>query len=211
MTKKITALKVQKRNKERVNVYLDGEFTFGLAHIVATWLKVGQELSEDKINALLAKDDVEVALQKALNFLSYRPRSAKEVRQNLIKHKADENTIEVVVERLTRGGMLNDNNFAEMWVESRSTFKPRGRKALRIELRQKGITDDVIEESLAELDEGELAYRAASKQARKLKHLEWQDFRKKLYGYLARRGFNYDTISGIIPKVWEEHTTQNQL
>lgn len=205
--KTITGLKTQKRNKDRINVYLDDEFSFGVARIVGAWLKVGQDISDDKIKELLSKDEVEVALQKAINFISYRPRSAKEVSLRLKKYDASEDVIEEVIERLVRGGMLNDSNFAEMWVENRSTFKPRGRKALRVELRHKGITDEAIETSIADLDEDELAYRAAFKQARRLKHLEWQDFRKKLYGFLARRGFNYDVISGVVPKVWEEHTS----
>lgn len=205
--KTITGLKTQKRNKDRINVYLDDEFSFGVARIVGAWLKIGQEISDDKIKELLSKDEVEVALQKAINFISYRPRSAKEVSLRLKKYDASEDVIEEVIERLVRGGMLNDSNFAEMWVENRSTFKPRGRKALRVELRHKGITDEAIETSIANLDEDELAYRAAFKQARRLKHLEWQDFRKKLYGFLARRGFNYDVISGVVPKVWEEHTS----
>ena len=83
MAKKITALKLQKRNKDRVNVYLDDEFAFGLSRIVAAWLRTGQELTEEKIAELQAQDNVEVALQRALNFLSYRPRSEEEVRRNL--------------------------------------------------------------------------------------------------------------------------------
>ena len=90
---KITGLKVQKRNKDRVNVYLDGEYAFGISRIVAAWLRNGQELSEEKIAELKAQDNVEVALQRALNYLSYRPRSEQEVRQNLKKHKYHEGVI----------------------------------------------------------------------------------------------------------------------
>ena len=208
MIKKVTALKLQKRNKERVNVFLDGEFSFGLAKITAAWLKIGQELGEDKIKDLLSKDEVEVSFQRALNYLSYRPRAAREVRQNLKKHKASDEIIEEIISRLEQGGKLNDSNFAELWVENRSVFRPRGRHALRMELRQKGISDKIIEESLEDIDENDLAYRAAKKQARKYKTLEWQDFRKKMNGFLARRGFNYGIISIIIPQIWEEHSSQ---
>jgi regulatory protein len=208
MTKKITALKLQKRNKNRVSVYLDGEYAFGLAKIVAAWLQVGQELTTEKVQELKAKDGVEVALQRAINFLSYRPRSENEVRQNLKKHKVEEEVIEEIIQRLQLGGLVDDKNFAELWVENRSDLRPRGSKALRMELRQKGIPFEIIEETLEDLDEDELAYRAAKKQARKLKGLEWQDFRKKMYGFLARRGFNYGIISTIIPRVWEEHSSQ---
>jgi regulatory protein len=210
MTRKITALKIQKKNNNRVSVYLDHEYAFGLSRIVAGWLEVGQQLSEEKIMELKAKDDVEVALQKALNFLSYRPRSEKEVRQNLkIKHGIiEEDIIDLIIERLKSGGLVDDSNFAELWVENRNEFRPRGSRALRTELRQKGIDEEIIALSLKDLDEDKLALKAARKQSRKYKQLEWDQFRKKLTGFLARRGFPYGVISEVTPKVWDEICSQ---
>lgn len=207
MNKKITSIKLQKRNKNRVSVYLDGEYAFGLTKFVAGWLQVGQELSESKIDELKAEEGIEIALQRAINFINYRPRSENEVRKNLNKHKTEEAVIEQVIERLQRGSMLNDENFAELWIENRSAFRPRGRRALRMELRQKGISDEIIETTLQDIDEDDLAYRAAQKQARKYRNLDWQDFRKKMNGFLSRRGFNYGIISSIIPKVWEDFSS----
>ena len=85
---KITALKVQKRNPNRVNVYLDDEFAFGLARIVAAWLHIGQELSVDKIALLQAQDAGEVAYLQALHFISFRPRSEVEVHRKLAEKGA---------------------------------------------------------------------------------------------------------------------------
>ncbi len=206
---KITALKVQKRNKNRVSIYLDGEYAFGLSRIVAAWLHVGQEIDEAKVKELQSQDNVEVALQKAINFLSYRPRTEKEVRQNLNKHEYDPGIIDEIIDRLKRSGLVNDQNFTEMWVENRSEFRPRGSRALRAELRLKGIPDQMISESLNDLDEDSLAMKAARKQARRYHSLEWQDFRNKLSGFLARRGFHYGTISAVVPKVWEEISSQD--
>jgi len=208
MAKKITALKLQKRNKNRVNVYLDGDYAFGLSRIVAAWLHTGQELSEEKIAELKSKDDVEIALQRAMNFLSYRARSEQEVRQNLKKHEHADPVIEEILDRLRRGGLVDDQNFAEIWVENRSEFRPRGSQMLRVELRQKGIQDQVIADVLGQIDESALALKAARKKARRFQSLEWQDFRKKMNGFLARRGFHYGVISEVLPKVWEELTTQ---
>ena len=208
MAKKITALKLQKRNKNRVNVYLDGDYAFGLSRIVAAWLHTGQELSEEKIAELKSKDDVEIALQRAMNFLSYRARSEQEVRQNLKKHEHADPVIEEILDRLRRGGLVDDQNFAEIWVENRSEFRPRGSQMLRGELRQKGIQDQVIADVLGQIDESALALKAARKKARRFQSLEWQDFRKKMNGFLARRGFHYGVISEVLPKVWEELTTQ---
>jgi regulatory protein len=209
MTRKITALKLQKRNKNRVNIFLDGEYAFGLTKIVAGWLQVGQEITEEKIKQLQEKDQIEVALQRAINFINYRPRSENEVRKNLKKKNIEEEVIEEVIERLLKGGLVDDLNFANLWVENRSEFRPRGRRALRMELRQKGIEDEVIESAIADIDEDDLAYQAAKKQARKYQHLEWQDYQKKMYGFLARRGFDYGIISIVISKTWDELTAHD--
>jgi regulatory protein len=208
MAKKITALKLQQRNRNRVNVYLDGEFAFGLSRIVAAWLHTGQELDDKKIAELKSQDDIEIALQRALNFLSYRARSEQEVRQNLKKHGHTESVIDEIIERLKRGGLVDDKNFAETWVENRVEFRPRGSQMLRLELRQKGIHDQVIADVLEDLDESSLAIKAARKQARRHKSLEWQEFRKKMIGFLARRGFHYGVISEVLPLIWEEISSQ---
>ncbi len=204
MAKQITALSAQKRNPNRVNVYLDGEFAFGLARIVAAWLEVGQVLTPEKINQLQAEDAVEVALQRAIRFLGYRPRSTSEVEKNLEKHQTPEATIREVIEKLQRNGMLDDKKFARLWVENRSDFRPRGAFALRRELQQKGIRSSLIEEALAGIDEDALAYLAGQKKAAKLRSDDYQDFRKKMFGFLSRRGFDYGTIAGVTQKIWEE-------
>jgi regulatory protein len=210
MAKKITSLKVQKRNKQRVNVYLDGEFAFGLTRFVASWLQVGQELTEQKIADLQHKNEIEVGLQKALRFLSYRPRSEKEVRLNLKKHQIDEVNIETIIDRLQQTRLLDDAEFARSWVENRSEFRPRGRRALQMELRQKGLPEDEIEGALSDLDEESLAYRAAQKQAHKYKDLDWKEFRTKMSAFLARRGFDYAIISSVIPIIWKDHTLSHE-
>ena len=202
--KKITALQVQKRNPNRINVHLDGEYAFGLARIVAAWLQVGQTLDEDKIEKLKAEDTRERAMQQALLFLSYRARSEKEIRQNLSKHEIPDAIIEDALERLRRNGFANDKQFASAWVENRSTFRPRGRRALALELRQKGIDNATIESALEGVDEEALAYEAGLKKARKLTALEWSDFRKKTSEFLARRGFSYSVIAPIVSRLWKE-------
>lgn len=203
----VTAMKVQKRNPKRVNVYLDGEYAFGLARITAAWLQIGQQLSDEKIAQLKAQDSHEAAYQKALGFLDYRPRSSAEVRKNLEKHGYDPDVIAQVLERLGHSGLVNDEQFAQTWVDNRSEFRPRGRRLLSMELRQKGLDDEAIESALSELDEEELAYQAAIKYQRKLQGLPKPDFRRKLAGFLARRGFGYNVIEPVLQRVWQETLT----
>jgi regulatory protein len=205
MDQKITALKVQKRNPNRINVYLDGEYAFPVARIVGAWLQVGLELSEEKIAALREQDTKEVAFQRALKFLNYRPRSETEVRKKLNELGFDESVMDETLDRLRQNGLISDDRFAREWVENRSTFRPRSRRLLALELRQKGVADEIIQDALDEtVDEDELAYQAAIRKARRWENLEWAEFRERLSAYLMRRGFSYGTISGLVNKIWTD-------
>jgi regulatory protein len=205
MEYKVTALKVQKRNPNRVNVYLDDDFAFGLSRIVAAWLHVGQVLDDKKIDDLKSKDTVEVAYQKALQFIAHRPRSEAEVIKRLEKHGFDSEMIESVMVRLRDQNLVGDLEFARLWVDNRTAFKPRGRRALSVELKQKGVSEQNIQAALDGMqDEEGLAYRVAQKQARRLQGLDWLDFRQRLGGRLARRGFGYDAIKPVVERVWSE-------
>ena len=202
--KKITAIEVQKRTPSRVNIFLDGEFAFGLARIVAAWLRVGQELDEKKLEQLQAEDARERALQQALLFLSYRARSETEIRQNLRRHEIPETVIDQTLERLRQDGFANDDQFAKAWVENRNAFRPRSRRMLAMELRQKGLGDEAVNSALESVDDEALAYEAAQKRAPRYKDLEWNDFRKKLSDFLARRGFSYSVTSTVVTRLWNE-------
>jgi regulatory protein len=207
----ITALVAQKRNKERVNVYLDGEFAFGLALIEALKLHKGQQLSDDDIARLKALDEIEVAHDRALNFLSYRPRSSEEVRRNLHQKEFAEQTIETVIERLTGAGLLDDAAFARYWVDNRERFEPRSRRALRYELRQKGVPDAAIQAALEDLDEEDAAYRAASARLRRYARADEETFRKGLGNFLARRGFGYGIVRDVLDRLWQEQSMQHEM
>jgi len=202
---KVTALKVQKHHPNRINVYLDNEFSFGLSRITAAWLKVGQELSPNKIAKLQAQDEREVAYVQALRFLDYRPRSRAEVRKNLEKHAIPSEVITEVFKRLERSGLVNDERFAQDWVANRSEFRPRSRRALAYELRQRGLADNAIKKALEGINEETLAYQAAIQQARRYENLPVRDFRNKLGSYLARRGFSYEIIKDVVARVWDEN------
>jgi len=210
--KKITALVVQKRNPNRVNVHLDGEYAFGLARIVAAWLRVGSELNEEKIKRLQVEDARERAIQQALLFLSYRARSESEIQQNLRKHEIPEEVIEQTLERLRQDGLANDDQFARAWVENRSAFRPRSRRMMAMELRQKGLDNEAVSSAVKDVNDEALAYEAAQKRATRFKGLEWSEFRKKLSEFLARRGFSYSVIAPVVTRIWNEiHTNEHHF
>ncbi len=204
---KITALKVQARNKTRVNVYLDGQFAFGLAKIEAARLRIGQELDEAAITRLQQADDVEQAYERALKLLASRPRSEAEVRRKLRDHEVPEAALEAVLARLRRAGLMDDQAFAHFWVENRATFRPRSKRALQAELTRKGVPRVTLNNALAATDDAESAYRVAAQRARRLRALPHPEFRRKLGEFLARRGFDYETIEPVVERVWKETQT----
>lgn len=201
---KITGLKVQKKNNQRVNVYLDGEFAFGLRRIVAAWLNTGQEINDEKIEQLKIEDTIEEAYQVALRQLEHRPRSEAEIRKKLQEKNLPDDVQESVLHRLKRAKLINDNLFAQAWVENRNEFRPRGSRALAFELRQKGLEAQTIDETLENIDDETLAFKAARKYSLRLYKLEWPDFRQKLTSFLARRGFDYEISKRVVLQIWSE-------
>jgi regulatory protein len=212
MSKSITALKAQKRNHQRVSVFLDGEYAFGLSRIVAAWLHVGQELSDEKIEELQVQDEQEIAYQKAIRLVGYRMRSESEIARYLQDQDISPETIDEVTERLKKSGLVDDLRFAQMWAENRREFRPRSHRMLSIELQRKGIPHEIISQIFEEIPtDDNLAYEAAQKQARKYRHLEWNDFRRKLTSFLARRGFSYGTVKPIVSQLWTELKPDDQF
>ncbi len=210
MLHKITALTLQKKNRQRINVFLDGEFAFGLDRLVAGWLNTGQEISDEKITELKSADAREVAFQSALHLLKFRPRTESEIRSRLLKKSISPDVVEEVIERLKRNQMLDDRRFTIEWIENRSELKPRGRRLLEFELRNHGVEQEIIQDSLAEVDDEQLAYQAAARRVRKYQELEWSEFRIKLARYLSQRGFQYDTIRDVTNQIWNEiHETES--
>lgn len=198
----ITALTVQKRNPDRINVFIDEKFAFGLATAVATTLKVGQTVSPELAASLQRQDDVSKAKERAVQLISRRPRSVAEIERYLRNKDFDDHVIEQAITRLQEVGLLDDDAFARYWVEQRDTFKPRSHLALRQELQQKGVNRAAIEAAVSDVDQTAAAQRAAEKQARRYQHLSEDEFRNKLGGFLQRRGFNYEVIRQVTEEIW---------
>jgi regulatory protein len=205
----VTALEIQKHNKERVNVYLDGEFAFGLSVIEAARLRKGQYISHAEVAALKAGDEVEQAYERAVKFLGNRPRSSAELRRYLAEKQVDPATIDEALGRLEERGYVDDVAFARYWVANRQQFRPRGTRALRFELREKGVPASVIDEVLSGFDTSEAAYQAALDKARRFRGLDRRAFREKLGSYLTRRGFDFDTARDVIDRLINEFEAED--
>src|SRR5712692_549324 len=137
---KITALEPQAANAERVNVYVDGRFLMGVSAtvILQMGLELEQELQPAQLEELRGEEALQQAVERAYNYLSYRPRSREEVRRYLRRKETPPNIIDSALARLDRLDLVNDHTFASFWAENREQFSPRGARAIKNELRMKG-------------------------------------------------------------------------
>jgi len=206
MDQEITAIKQQKRNRQRVSIYLDGKYAFGLSKFVAGWLKPGRSLTKEEIRKLQEEETFEVAFQKALQFIHYRPRSIRETHRRLLDKGFSEEVVELTINKLLEKHFLDDFEFSRQWIENRNAFRPRSNRLLTQELRLKGVADHIIEQALENFagDELELAYQAGIKKARKCQNDSKLDFRKKVGGFLGRRGYHYGIVKPTLERLWEE-------
>ncbi|MCC6458205.1 MAG: RecX family transcriptional regulator [Caldilineaceae bacterium] len=200
----ITALQLQKRNKDRVNVFVDGEYAFAVSLTLAATLHKGQRLAAEDVEALKQDGEVDLAYQRALRYLGMRPRSSAEIVTYLKRKEYDESIVEIVVNRLHKQGYLDDEAFARFWVENRNRFRPRGSQALRYELRQKGVERETIDSTLEEQDDDGAAWAAVEGKLDRWAALEKMEFEQKLMAFLARRGFRYDVCRRTAEQAWQQ-------
>jgi len=204
--RKITALRWGRGRGKRVNIYLDGRFAFSLDAevVVKEGLKVGQELVTDQIEALARSDKFRRCLNAATRYLGYRPRSEFELRERLGRGGFDSGSVEAVLGRLREQGLVDDVDFAQFWKDNRQSFSPRSRSLTRLELRRKGVAEEIIDQVVSGVSDDDSAYRAALSRARRLPAADWESFRRRLGGYLKRRGFSYGVINNTVEQLWQK-------
>lgn len=197
----ITRLVAGKRNPSRVNVYLDGRYALALSldEVVKRGFKKGVELSDEQIATLKDSDATEYVYAKILNFLSYRPRTIKEVRDRLYKYEvrdsAKQNTL---ITRLQERGYLDDTSFARWFIASRNANKPRSHRQIRSELSAKGVSREVISEVIGSVaDEVETIMVLLNKKLGSKRVLSPEE-KQKISAFLARRGFAWEIIAKAV-------------
>jgi regulatory protein len=200
----ITRLQIQQKNKERVNIFLDEEYAFSLELMLAAGLRKGQQLTEAEIATLQADDERKRAYAAALTFLGQRVRSQTEVAQRLEQREFTPEAIAQTLARLQQEGYLDDTTFGQQWVANRQRFRPRSERALRYELRRKGMETSLIDEVIqeAEIDEDAAAWAALQPKIARWQGLERAQFSQKAGGFLARRGFGHEVARRVIDRAW---------
>ncbi len=150
------------------------------------------------------RDDFQHCLDAAVRYLGYRPRGEAELRKRLTQRGFTRDVQDAVIEKLRAQGLVDDTAFAQFWKDNRETFRPRSRRLTRLELRRKGVAAEIVDQVVGTIDDEAAAYRAALARARRLSRTDALAFRRKLGGYLQRRGFSTGVIKGTLERVWKE-------
>lgn len=197
---KITDIKQQLKRSDRYSIYVDGKYVFSFSEgeLLNSGLRTGLEFDEAGLAELKDRAVQDKAYDRALNRISYRPRSEWEIRDYLKRKDTPPEVIDNIVARLRKNKYLDDHDFARRWVANRRLLKSTSKRRLSQELRQKRVSDDIIQEVLAddETDEQEVLRELIE---RKRKQPKYQD-NLKLMQYLSRQGFNYDDIKTALSK-----------
>lgn len=215
----ITKIERQKKNVRRASIYVDGEFAIGVHEetLRRFGFRKGDVLDRKTLDELQQAEELLKAKEKAMRLLSHRARSEKEIRDRLKKASHPSSIIDEVAAALKRAGLLDDVAFARMFAHDTMARKPLGRHLLRQLLRTKGVAKEIIENLIEEMytpeTEEDFALTLARKRlarthlsSRRLSLQESLKLKKRLAGYLVRRGFDWDTVASVMSKLLPNHS-----
>lgn len=212
----ITKIERQKRDANRFNIYIDGDYATSVHEdvLVQHRLHKGQELQEDVWLALLSDEEENKVKQQALRYISFMRRTREEVARHLQEKGNAPETVALVLTWLQSCGYIDDRTYARDWVAERRRLKGKGRYALKRELRLKGIDERWISEALHLIDdedERELARTWAHKRYEHVKHLAWPRIERRIGSFLARRGFSHELTMSVLRELREHHAKDEDL
>ena len=147
-------------------------------------------------------------LDAAYRYLSYRPRSEAEIRHRLHQRGFADETAEKAITKLKEQNLSDDFAFAQFWKDNRLSFRPKSKRLIKKELRDKKVASEIIEQVIEDIDDEEIAYKLGSSRLPAVAHLDYPDFYRRLSSYLTYRGFSYQVIRGIVARLWREKENQ---
>lgn len=200
---KITKLEVQKKNKNRVNLYLDEEFLCGLSleAVVKYNLKVGQEIEKQKLEFLQTDSEKEIAQNKAISYISKYQKTEKELKDYLIKKGFDEEIVLEVIKKLKEYSFVDDDIYAKNFIKSKS--KKSGKRKLSFELKKRGIDENLINENIEEYADDSESILPLCEKYLKNKPRDYKT-KQKTYRFLSSRGFVSEDIISALNKYFKE-------
>jgi regulatory protein len=215
MPRRISALRVG-RDGRKITVVLDGGESYPLSAKTAAALTPGQILEPGELARLKMQSTLDDAYARCLGLLGRRPRSRAEFERYLRGRKLYAGEIALVLDRLTEQGWIDDRKFAREWVDNRQEFRPRSARALGMELRRMGVSDDDARDALEGTQDDKAARTAAQKKAPRLLRSSGmspdasREFQRKMTAFLASRGFDYDLARETARCVWEENSRSGE-
>ncbi len=201
---KITDLKEQVKDDTRVNVFINERYVFSISKLDVAFynLKVGEEITKKTYDEIFEHVVLAKAKMTAMSFLSYKDRSKREVIRKLKEKGYSKEVTKQTLKFLISYGYINDLEFSKKYVNQRVSSKGYGKFKIVRELREKGISDEIIEkvtENIVDKEE-EMALVLANKKARNLDLTEYKD-KQKLFAYLQRRGYSFEIIKRVLEKL----------
>lgn len=207
---KITKLEEGKRNKNRVNVYIDNNFSFAmdLELIYKMGLKVNSEINEDEIREIAEKEGFSKCKESAIRTIERSYKTEKELRNKLHEKEFSDEQIDYAIDFLIKYNFLDDVKYARMYVKDK--LFNQGKNKIRFSLERKGISRDIIEDIFQEFDNGEELERGlylCEKKYNLLKKRETDKYKlkDKLFRYLVGRGYDFSTSKEIINKILNDN------
>ncbi|MDZ7316863.1 MAG: RecX family transcriptional regulator [candidate division KSB1 bacterium] len=209
---KITDIRPQQKRRNRLAVFLDNEFAFGIHQdvLLAAGIAAGDELTDEQIAEIQELERRHAAKEKAIRLLAYRARSRKEIADRLRQAGFQSAEIDWVLQELERLKLIDDGDFARLYARTRMAARPVGALALKLELKQRGVPEPEIvaalQEAYGEKSEAELARELAAKQKKKQLRLDEEKAKSRTADFLLRHGFGYDLVQEIIEE-WDKLDT----
>lgn len=208
MNNKITKIETQVKNKNRVSIFIDEKFAFGIYYqtMIKYDLVVGMIIDEKLKNEIIIEDEYNKALNAALHYLSYRDRTEQEVKEKLLEKEYARITITKVIKELIKLNYIDDSAFAKDYISFK--IKKMGKRKIRYKLESMGIDDLIIDNELmnySNRDEYIAAYEIASKKNDQYSNISYQKRYSRLSGLLNRRGFSYSVTKDVLSEILEEY------
>lgn len=202
----ITKIEEQKRNKDRVNIYIDDEFAFAISlELVYKYkLKVNTDIDSTLLKEIALKDSLIKCKNHAIKIIERTFKTEKELSKKLKERGYEDSVIKETIDFLKEYNYINDSNYAKAYVKDKS--KTSGNKKILYSLKQKGVSDDVINSALDCIDENEQldsALLIAEKKYNNLRKRETDEYKlsQKMYRFLLSRGYSYDIAKTVLNKI----------
>lgn len=203
----ITKIEIQKRNKDRYSIYIDGEYSFGVYEnvIIKYALQKGMKLEDDFLEDVLKKEEQECANNYALKLLNFKMRTTNEIRKRMREKEYSDEVIDKTIEYLNYLNYLDDREYTQKFIRDKSNLKKMGKERIKRELYAKGVDDEMIKEELENIVDEDDEYETAMELAVKKLETTYKNDDKnaryrKLGGFLQRRGYSM----GIVMKILKE-------